>query len=139
MQIRKSIILVRYASLFCTHHHQAERAFAKHLRGRHTLGECVLWRKLRAKRFHGLKIRRQVPIGPYIVDFLCAERKLVIEVDGVSHYEPGAYLHDDKRDEYLRTHGFVIFRCGEYEAVTNTDAVLDRLAACLGFPSEFFL
>ena len=46
----------------------------------------MLWRKIRGNRFHGFKFRRQVPIGLYIVDFMCIERKLIIEIDGDSHF-----------------------------------------------------
>ena len=83
-----------------------KRDFARHLRTRQTNGERALWRKIRAKRFHGIKFRRQVPIGPYIVDFLYIQKKLIIEIDGDSHYEPGAKEKDAIREAYLREMGF---------------------------------
>lgn len=111
-------------------------AFAKRLRVDQTTGERELWSYLRAKRFHGLKFRRQVPIDPYIVDFLCIERRVIIEVDGDSHYQPNAYLYDDRREEYLRSQGFMIFRCDNSDAVCDTNAVLERLSSALGFPAD---
>ncbi|MBN2408270.1 MAG: DUF559 domain-containing protein [Candidatus Aminicenantes bacterium] len=56
--------------------------FARALRKRSTEAENLLWKKLRAKRLNGLKFRRQEPIGGYIVDFVCFERKVIIELDG---------------------------------------------------------
>lgn len=110
---------------------EAKTLFAKELRQQQTPGEQGLWRKLRAKRFHGLKFRRQIPIGIYIVDFICFEKKLIVEVDGDSHFQPGAQERDAKREEYLRSLGFTIFRCGNRDAVEVPESVLDRLSAML--------
>ena len=107
--------------------------FARRLRQRQTNGEAVLWDKLRAKRFHGLKFRRQVPLGRYVVDFLCVERRLIIEVDGDSHYQPGAQEYDRKREEYLRSLGFEVFRCGNREVRMFLQDVLTRLGQMLGY------
>src|SRR3990167_2317856 len=61
------------------------RAQAKFLRRLQTKPEQILWKCLRAKRFHAFKFRRQVPIGNYIVDFYCAKKRLIIEIDGDVH------------------------------------------------------
>lgn len=73
--------------------------FARLLRTEQTTMEKLLWRKLRSRRFHDMKFRRQVPIGPYIVDFYCAEKKLIIEVDGGIHALQQTY--DAQRDAFL--------------------------------------
>lgn len=106
--------------------------FARHLRRDQTPGEKVLWKKLRAKRFHGFKFRRQVPLGPYIVDFLCTEKKLIIEIDGDSHYESGAKMHDAERETYLRAQGFDVLRFGNRQTCESIDGVLTALGRVLG-------
>ena len=67
--------------------------------------EKRLWSRLRARQFESLKFRRQHGIGPYIVDFYCPRRSLVIEVDGDTHWEKGEQLKDRKRDAYLTALG----------------------------------
>ena len=86
--------------------HEPKKDFARQLRTRMTPGEIKLWSKLSKKRFHGLKFRKQVPIGPFIVDFLCVEKMLIIEVDGDAHFELGAAEKDRRRQDYLETQGF---------------------------------
>jgi len=103
---------------------KSKTAFARMLRSNQTSGEKKLWKKLRGKRFHGLKIRRQVPVGPYIVDFLCVEKRLIIEVDGDSHFESGAGERDEKRELYLRSQGFRILRIGERQTAGSMESVL---------------
>ena len=107
-------------------------SFARHLRKDQTPGEKVLWNKLRANRFRGFKFRRQVPIGPYVVDFLCVEKKLIIEIDGDSHYEQGAHERDKKRERYLQTHRFNIIRFGNRQTCASIDDVLAEIARVLG-------
>ena len=96
----------------------------------------MLWRNIRDRRFHGCKFRRQVPIGPYIVDFLCVEKQLIIEVDGDSHYEPGAQEHDERREEYLRMQGFRVVRVGNRQTMQALDGVLAQLRQMLGYSSD---
>lgn len=115
--------------------HEPKTAFAKLLRKRMTPGEVKLWSKLRAARFHGLKFRRQVPIGPFIVDFLCIEKKLILEVDGDAHFEPGAAEKDRKREEYLKAQGFRVVRVLNSEAVCDIDFVIEVLERELSFTS----
>jgi very-short-patch-repair endonuclease len=110
--------------------------FARQLRKRHTSAERLLWKKLRAKRFHGYKFRRQVPIGPFIVDFLCAEKRLIIEVDGDSHFMPGAQERDARREAYLCSAGFRVYRCGNVQLFTEIDGVLAQVALLLEVHSD---
>jgi very-short-patch-repair endonuclease len=79
---------------------------ARTLRANQTACERRLWSVLRAKRLEGLKFRRQVPIGPYTVDFLCLRHRLVIEADGPFHVAE----QDAKRDAFLRSQGFRVLR-----------------------------
>lgn len=99
-----------------------------------TPGEKVLWKNIRQKKFHDLKFRRQVPIGPYVVDFLCVEKKLIIEIDGDSHYQPGMPEKDQKREIYLQSLGFHILRVGNRHTVQECEAVLTMIARVLGYP-----
>ena len=101
-----------------------------------TPGEKELWRKLRSKKLHGLKFRRQVPIGSYIVDFLCPEKKLIIEIDGDSHFQPGAKEKDDVREAYLRDAEFHMLRFSNHYTCECTDAVLEQIGAYLGYSSD---
>jgi very-short-patch-repair endonuclease len=115
---------------------QPKIAFARELRKDLTPGEKVLWKSIRRKKFHGLKFRRQAPIGPYIVDFLCVEKKLIIEIDGDSHYEPGAQERDRKREAYLRGQGFNVLRVGNRQTVDEIESVLLRMMLMLGYPVD---
>ena len=87
-----------------------QRSFAKHLRKNATALEDHLWHELRAKRLDGWKFRRQVPIGRYIVDFVCFEAGLIVEVDGPLHDRPENRLSDAARDRVLRQEDFRILR-----------------------------
>jgi len=98
---------------------------AKALRKNLTDSERKLWKCLRAKEFGGLKFRRQEPIGNYIVDFVCYEKRLVIEVDGGQHAE-GKYI-DDVRDGWLREQGFRVLRFWDNEVLTNIPGVLELI------------
>jgi very-short-patch-repair endonuclease len=99
------------------------KPFAKHLRKRSTDTESVLWKQLRAKRFEGLKWRRQEPIGKYIVDFVCYEKRIIVECDGSQHF-----VQKDKnstRDEWLRARGYKVLRFWDNEILQNLSIVLD--------------
>ncbi|MBV8063016.1 MAG: endonuclease domain-containing protein [Nevskia sp.] len=111
-------------------------AFAKELRKQPTDAELCLWYHLRAHRFLGLKFTRQRPIGPYIVDFVCYERSLIIEVDGGQHNDQTLET-DSIRDEWLKAKGFRVLRFWNNDVLTNTESVLEsiRLAADLHGPS----
>lgn len=101
------------------------RERARTLRREMTEAERYLWYQLRAHRCMGLKFKRQKPLGRYIVDFVCLEIGLVIELDGSQHAEQTAY--DEQRDGWLRTQGFDVLRFWNHELLLQTDAVLERL------------
>lgn len=90
---------------------------AKTLRAEQTAAEQRLWYYLRAHRFLGLKFKRQTPIGRYIVDFVCHECHLIVEVDGGQHAEQTEY--DSRRDAWLKEQGFKVLQ--------QTEVVLEEI------------
>ena len=98
-------------------------ALGKVLRKRPTDAELLLWKQLRLKQLEGLKFRRQQPIDNYIVDFVCFERRIVIEVDGGQH---AIQKEDDiLRDTYLTQQGFQVLRFWNNEVLQNINGVLE--------------
>src|SRR5690348_5276772 len=95
---------------------------AKRLRSNMTDAEQRLWYRLRGHRFDGVKFKRQVPIGPYIVDFACISRKLVLEIDGGQHAESET---DRRRDQWLREQGFHVLRFWNNDVLKQTNSVLE--------------
>jgi very-short-patch-repair endonuclease len=96
---------------------------AKRLRKNSTDVERLLWKYLGAKRFNRLKFRRQEPIGLYIVDFVCFEKRIVIEVDGGQHA-----IDEDKdkaRDKWLKDQGYKVLRFWNHDVLTNIGGVLE--------------
>jgi very-short-patch-repair endonuclease len=109
--------------------------FSKSLRKRATDTEQLLWRHLRAKRFGGLNFRRQQPIGTYIVDFVCFEQKIIVELDGGQHGLPEEMNHDNKRDEWFEAQGYRVLRFLDNEVLKNTRGVLEVIwKHCLNHP-----
>jgi very-short-patch-repair endonuclease len=107
---------------------------AKRLRQRSTLSENVLWERLRDRQFLSLKFRRQVAIGPYVADFYCHERRLVLELDGAVHEEERQRAHDQNRDANLSSLGYRVLRFTNEEVLKDTDAVLERIRHYLERP-----
>jgi very-short-patch-repair endonuclease len=91
-----------------------------------TPAEARLWARLRAGRLEGLKFRRQVPIGNAIVDFVCFERQLVVELDGVQHDWSS---RDAARDAELRRRGFRVLRFWNNALVEDMDSVLAAISS----------
>ncbi len=98
------------------------RQRARDLRKNSTDAEKRLWYYLRANRL-GFKFKRQAPIGKYIVDFVCLEKRLIIELDGGQHMDNQMY--DTKRTDWLMAHGFKVLR------FQQTPSVLDAITAAL--------
>ncbi|MEO0545993.1 MAG: endonuclease domain-containing protein [Pseudomonadota bacterium] len=93
-----------------------------------TSAEQRLWNSLRNRRLGGLKFRRQVPIDRFIVDFVCYERRLIVEADGAQHADCS---YDERRDHILRAHGFEILRFWNHSIQRTLDDVcLTILKAC---------
>jgi very-short-patch-repair endonuclease len=101
---------------------------AKALRRRMSDAERRLWYFLRGHRLAGEKFKRQVPIGSYVVDFACLNRKLIIEVDGGQH---ATRKRDQERDAWLRMQGFEILRFWNNDVLRNTDLVLETIVRTL--------
>ena len=111
---------------------KGERAIltnAKSLRQNQTDAEQKLWYHLRAHRFMGLKFKRQKPLGHYIVDFICVEQKLIIELDGGQHAEQKAY--DSVRDTWSRGEGFTVLRFWNNEVMRDMEGVLEQIRLTL--------
>ena len=101
------------------------RARARTLRKNPTEAEKVLWSHLRFWQVDGYKFRRQQPIGNYIVDFVCLEKKLIIELDGGQHAEQNDY--DARRDAWLREQGFTVLRFWNNDVLQNVSSVKDAI------------
>jgi very-short-patch-repair endonuclease len=102
---------------------------ARDMRHAPTYAEHVLWQRLRARRLNGHKFRRQVWIGPYIADFVCEKRKLIVEVDGGQHAT--SVVYDATRTKWLMARGYRVKRYWNNEVLTETDGVLDSILAVL--------
>ena len=85
--------------------------------------ERKFWSLVRNNRL-GVKLRRQVPFGPYIVDFFCFSAKLVVELDGSQHHTLEGKEYDFHRDEFLKAHGMTVLRFSNKEFFVNRDGVL---------------
>jgi very-short-patch-repair endonuclease len=104
---------------------------ARELRRSDTGAEARLWNALRAHRLGGWRWKRQVPWGPYFLDFLCVDAGLVVEVDGSQHADEVAY--DERRTAYLKRSGLRVLRFWNHDVLTNRDGVcLSILDACGG-------
>ena len=100
---------------------------AKVLRSKMTDAEVILWSRLRPRTFGPYRIRRQHPIGPYIADFACVMHRLVIEVDGDTHSTDAELEHDRRRDDYLKSRGWTIFRVTNEDVYKRLDVVLEGI------------
>ncbi|HHQ4775306.1 TPA: endonuclease domain-containing protein [Aeromonas veronii] len=98
---------------------------AKRLRRDATQAEQKLWQQLRNRRLAGLKFRRQMPIGPYVVDFISLEQGLIIEVDGSQHGTLANQMHDGARTAYLNQQGFRVIRVWNNDVLGRLNSVLD--------------
>lgn len=101
-------------------------AKARKLRKKMTDSERKLWRLLRDSLL-GVHFRRQAPLGPYIVDFLCLKPRIVVELDGSQHYQKDASIYDSERDAYFQQEGFTVLRFNDREFLTNSPAVLQKI------------
>ncbi len=99
----------------------------RELRGEMPEAEQKMWQVIRGKQLEGFKFRRQYGIGPYIIDFYCPEKRVAIEIDGDSHYEPSAILYDRQRDDYLKSCGVDILRFTNLDVQLNLDSVAERI------------
>lgn len=104
---------------------------ARALRQSPTTAEHVLWRHLRNRQLAGTKFRRQHPLGPYILDFVCLAQGLVVEVDGGQHADLQAQAYDRQRTVWLRQQGLRVLRFWNHEVVQQTNEVLAHVLQAL--------
>jgi very-short-patch-repair endonuclease len=115
----------------------ANRRFAKAMRQSMTTAEFRLWQRLRKPGIEGCRFRRQAPVGPFIVDFLCPQKRLIVELDGDQHGFPVAEEADAKRTEWLRQNGYVVIRFWNNEVMNNIEGVCEAIwASSRGEPSD---
>ena len=104
----------------------AKTSLARQLRKNSTVAERKLWRYLRSRSLAGFKFVRQEPIGPYVADFVCREKRLVIEVDGGQH---AGNKRDAVRDHWLVEHRYRVLRFWNNEVLGNIEGVWDTIFA----------
>ena len=100
---------------------------AKILRKNLTSQEQKIWNFLRTRTFYGLQFRRQYPIGNYIVDFICREKKLIIEIDGGQHNETKNCTYDNLRTKFLESLGFRVIRYWNSDIDNNIEGIFQDL------------
>jgi very-short-patch-repair endonuclease len=103
------------------------RAVAKKLRANTTPHERILWRALKELPVDGTHFRRQAPIGPYVVDFFCPAKRLILELDGGHHNEDETAKRDSERQLWLEREGYHVIRFWNSEITGDLTAVLERI------------
>jgi very-short-patch-repair endonuclease len=114
---------------------QKATARARSSRKNQTRSEGLLWSVLRANQLCGLRFRRQHPIGPWITDFACPEKRFVVEIDG--GYHDATVAEDIRRQEHLQQHGWTVIRFSDKDVEEDVEVVLRAIARELGLPYEF--
>lgn len=102
---------------------------ARDMRRNSTRAEDILWQCLRRSNIRNCKFRRQHPVGQFVVDFYCAEARLVIEIDGKIHY--ARVEEDAERQQYLESLGLRVLRVSNEEVLANVEQVLERIIGYL--------
>ena len=105
-----------------------DNGLQRKLRGDMTDAEKRLWQRLRGRQMAGFKFRRQHPFMDFVLDFVCLETRLVVEVDGRQHQDS---LRDRVRDQRLHEAGFRVLRFWNNQVLEETDAVADAIWVAL--------
>jgi very-short-patch-repair endonuclease len=105
---------------------------ARDLRRAQTDAEKKIWDCLKGGRLHGVKFRRQFPIGPFFADFCAAKESLIVELDGSQHLQMMA--RDEQRTKYLENLGYRVVRFWDNEALASTDEVIEEIGRLLKDP-----
>lgn len=100
---------------------------ARNLRKNATKEEQIIWSILRNRQLNNCKFKRQVPIGNYIVDFVCEEKKLIIEIDGGQHNIDENIQKDNNRTSFLNQKGYNVLRFWNNDINKNIDGVIDKI------------
>jgi very-short-patch-repair endonuclease len=104
---------------------------AKQLRKNSTDAERALWRELRSRQLGGYKFRRQQSLVQFIVDFVCLEARLVVEIDGGQHNEEEDRAYDESRSQWLQQDGFRVLRFWNHEVLTQLESVSEAISNAL--------
>lgn len=107
---------------------------ARTLRRDQTMPERRFWALIHPWRDAGWHWRRQAPMGPYVVDFACKRIKLVVEIDGDSHFSDAGTAHDARRTEYLAGRGYTVLRFTNADVMGNAEGVFEVLRGVIGDP-----
>ena len=102
--------------------------YSRENRKTQTDAEKLLWFQIRNRQFNGYKFRRQFPVGKYILDFYCDEKKLAVEVDGGQHNQSNS---DRERDQYIKDFGIKTLRFWDNDILQNVDSVLENILQVL--------
>ena len=102
--------------------------YRRELRHNTTPAEKLFWSKVANRAFQNLKFRKQHGIGPYVVDFYCAEKKLIVEIDGDSHATDRDIENDQERTKYLVGLSYEIVRYQNRDVINNVEGVFEDLA-----------
>lgn len=109
---------------------------AKRLRSEMPNAEYCLWQEIRRKQLAGHHFRRQLPIGPYVVDFACVKEKLIVEVDGVGHSSDEEIQRDENRTTFLNMKGWRVIRFWNEDIYEDVGSVLNAIAGHLSTATE---
>jgi very-short-patch-repair endonuclease len=107
------------------------RDYARQNRIASTLGEKAMWTYLHSFRPHGARFRRQAPIGNYIVDFAWLSARIVVEVDGATHALSEVAGRDKRKDVFLQSEGFKVFRVNDNEVIANSLEAFSQIDAAI--------
>ena len=100
---------------------------ARRMRQTPTDAESRLWHNLRAGRLVGYRFRRQQPLGRFIVDFVCFEQRLIVEVDGSQHGDDEGLARDEMRTRWLQSEGYRVIRFWNNDVMSKTESVLEAI------------
>jgi very-short-patch-repair endonuclease len=107
------------------------KRLARKQRANNVHSEAIIWRALRDRRCEGAKFRRQAPIGNFIVDFLCLDPRLIVEIDGPSHEATERQAADRAREDWLKAQGFEILRLPNELVIGSAELAVARIRAAL--------
>jgi very-short-patch-repair endonuclease len=116
-----------------------EKSLRRELRSNLAPAEVLLWSRLKGRQLCDCRFRRQYSVGPYVLDFYSSEIQVGIELDGDSHFQPGAAEYDTERQRFIESFGIHVVRFVNTEIYDNMEGVLQRLAEVVrrrreGFP-----
>ena len=118
---------IGWGAVYDKHKNMNDIEKARFLRKNMTKQERQLWQFLRKKNINNLKFRRQYPLGNYIVDFICNEKKLSIEIDGGQHNEDKNIIYDLERTKYLEIKGYKVIRFWNHDIDNNIEGVYQEI------------